>query len=156
MLRNRLLSSIYTFILPYLSHFWIKPIIFFQPRCFLRCLNYYLCPTAGVQRLLERARQSVRRTTRLFIKQELRLVLSSAASLFCLNIRSFGNVAASAATPALAERQQHIFSRQLFFCLHLLRMNLYEERTVSLIYKIHIMYYILQSSTSPNVILFPF
>lgn len=47
-------------------------------------------------------------------KTELRLVLSSARSLFCLNIRSFGNVV-SPATPTLALRQIIIFSRSVVF-----------------------------------------
>lgn len=88
------------------------------------CLNYYLCTTAGVQRLVGRG--WVRPANDVVIyKTELRLVLSSARSLFCLNIRSFGNVVAagSAATPVLASRQNLIFLRQLIFCRDLQSMT---------------------------------
>lgn len=52
-------------------------------------------------------------------KTELRLVLSSARSLFCLNIRSFGNVAADAspATSALALSQNIIFFLPVYLLL---------------------------------------
>lgn len=54
-------------------------------------------------------------------KTDSTLVLSSARSLFCLNIRSFGNVVAAAsaptATPTLASRQNLIFSRYFIFRL---------------------------------------
>lgn len=59
-------------------------------------VNYYLCTAAAARRLVARGWESGTAANDASIyKTELPLVLSSVRSLFCLNIRSFGNVAAA-------------------------------------------------------------